>query len=275
MKLRDEMLGRYGSRYDEIWSRIERGLETTDDALWLMGASSYIFSTGGVRWAVDPMFNTPRSGASLEQLGRRAEALLNTLSFALVTHGHADHFDTRLMRRCPRLRWFVPDHLAEKVPPECEKTVVRAGDVLELDGVRITAFDSLHYDAGTDVGVPETGYFAEAGSFRLLFPGDVRDYDAARLPRFGDVSHLFLHVWLGRRNALNWPCGDYAAQMARFALAFAPETVYLAHLLEAAREPDDLWTFAHAGQVADELLALDPALNVRAPLPGRTVRLAD
>lgn len=274
MNARESVLDRYANRYGEIWAGIERGLEAETDAFWLMGAANYIFSTGGVRWAVDPMFNTPRSGASLDALGARAGAVMNTLRFALVTHGHADHFDPRLMSRCPRLNWIVPDHLAARVPDACEDvTVVRPGDMIERDGVTIAAFDSLHYDAGTAVGVPETGYFVKTGDFRLLLPGDIRDYDAARLPTFRRVSHLFMHVWLGRRNALNWPCGDYPERLARFALSFRPETICLAHLLEAERPPEDLWTYAHAGLVADAILAQDPAAAVLAPMHGRAVSL--
>lgn len=272
--VRASVLDRYTNRYDEIWQGIECGLEKEDDAFWLMGASNYLFSTDGVRWAVDPMFNTPRNGASLEKVGDRAKKLLDTMSFALLTHSHVDHFDPKVMRLCPQIEWIVPDHLIGLVPEECENvTRISAGDVIQRGGIEIRAFDSLHYDAGTTVGVPETGYLVDTGWFRLLFPTDVRDYDASRLPQMGRVTHLFSHVWLGRRNALNYPCGDYPDQMAQFALAFAPEKIYLGHLMEAERPPEDLWTYAHAGLVMDAILAQDPAAAVEIPLPGRRVKL--
>ena len=273
--LREAVLARYTSRYDGLWREIERGLAETDDAFWLMGAANYLFSTGGVRWAVDPMFNTPRNGASLETIGsERAKALLDTMAFVLLTHCHADHFDPKAMALCPDIEWIVPDHLLSRVPETCRNvTVIRAGDVIERRGITIRAFDSLHYDAGTTLGVPETGYLVDTGRFRLLFPTDIRDYDAARLPDMGRVTHFFAHVWLGRGNALNYPCGDYPARMARFILAFKPDKIYLAHLMEAERPPEDLWTYAHAGLVLDAILTEKPEADAEIPMVGKTVRL--
>ena len=274
MTVREAMLDRYERHYDEVWSMIERGMSSRTNAFWLMGAANYLFSLDGRRFAVDPMFNTPRSGETLRLVGQRAISLLDACEFILVTHGHADHFDPRLMESCRHTRWYVPAFLAAQLPKGMRNvTLVRAGDRFDLGAFRVTAFDSLHYDAGTDIGVPETGYFIEAGENRLLIPGDVRDYDAGKLPRFDGVTHFFAHVWLGRSNALNWPCGDYPEQMARFAHAFRPARVYLTHLLEAARGEKDLWTYAHAGLVADALLALDPGLSVSMPLLGEAVSL--
>ncbi len=274
MTVRESVLARYARYYGEVWSAIERGAASGADAFWLMGAASYLFSVGGRRFAVDPMFNTPRSGEALRLAGPGAVSLLDGCEFILITHGHADHFDPRLMESCRHTRWYIPAFLADRLPGGMKNaTLVRGGDRFEIGPFHIEAFDSLHYDAGTDTGVPEVGYFIGAGEKRLLLPGDIRDYDAERLPRFGPVTHFFAHVWLGRGNALNWPCGEYPGQMARFALAFRPERVYLTHLLEAERGEKDLWTYAHAGLVADALLALEPGLRVSMPLLGETVLL--
>ena len=276
MTIRESMLGRYTRCYDDVWSAIERGAATCNNAFWLMGAANYIFSINGVRFAVDPMFNTPRSGETFRQVGQRAIRLLDACAFILITHEHVDHFDPRLMESCRRAQWFVPAFLAAQLPKGMRNvTLLRGGDRFQIGAFQITAFDSLHYDAGTDIGVPELGYFIEAGDKRLLMPGDVREYDAGKLPRFDDVTHFFAHVWLGRGNALNWPCGDYPEQMARFVCAFRPTHVYLTHLLEAARGEKDLWTYAHAGLVTDAVLALDPGLRVRTPLLGETVSLEE
>jgi len=262
-------LERYEKRYWEIWNGVQKGIQEEEDAFWLIGASSYIFSVGGVKWAIDPMFNTPRSGVSREQVN--LDSVFDQLDFALLTHRHGDHFDPRLMERYPQLEWIVPDHMEKEIPAVCHEkmTVMKAGDVIERRGVRITAFASLHYDAGTTVGVEETGYFMEAGARRLLFPGDVRDYDAARLPGFDRVTHLFAHVWLGRRNALNWPCGEYPGQFASFHLSFGAEKIYLTHLMEAERPLEDLWTYAHAGLVMDEILGREPGTLVYIPMVGQ------
>lgn len=271
--VRQAVLRRYAERYDEIYGGIEREIAQIDNSFWLMGASNYIFSTGGVRWAVDPMFQTPRDHSSLHLLGEeRARALLRTMRFVLLTHSHADHFDPDVMRLCPDVEWIVPEFLAPMTPEGCRKTVIGAHDVIERDGIVIRAFPSFHYDAGTDRGVPESGYLVEAGECRILMPADVRDY-SRRLPDMGRVTHLFMHVWLGRGNALSYPCGDYPDQLASFALSVHPEKIYLAHLMEAERAPEELWTYAHGGLVMDALLARDPACDVSMPLPGRAQRL--
>ena len=126
------VLRRYAERYGEIFGDIERGLARTDDAFWLMGAANYIFSTGGVRWAVDPMFTTPRDHSSLRALGEeRAKKLLSTMRFMLLTHSHADHFDPEVMRLCPDVEWIVPEHLAAMMPEGCRRTVIGENGVIE------------------------------------------------------------------------------------------------------------------------------------------------
>lgn len=262
-------LERYEKRYREIWDSVQAGIYEGQDAFWLIGASSYVFSAGGALWAVDPMFNTPRSGVSRDQAD--LDGVFGRLDFALLTHRHADHFDPRLMETYPGLEWIVPEHMVGEIPAACREkmTVVKSVDVIERKGIRISAFRSLHYDAGTTVGVEETGYFVEAGQHRLLFPGDIREYDAVKLPVFNGVTHLFAHVWLGRRNALNWPCGEYPDQFARFHLSFGAEKIYLTHLMEAERPLEDLWTYAHAGLVMDEILGREPGAQVYIPMVGR------
>lgn len=267
------VLKRYAERYGEIWQDIERGMNEPEDAFFLMGPANYFFTTGGVKWAVDPMFNVPRTRESAALIN--SDGVMRSLSFVLLTHRHADHFDKELMKQYPDADWIVPDHLMNEIPEELhpKMTVARPGDVITRGEITIRAFKSLHFDAGTTLGVQETGYFVEAGKHRMLFPGDVRDYDAAQYPSFENVTHLFLHVWLGRGNALNWPCGEYPGQMARFAQAFAPKKIMLAHLLEATRPLKDMWTYAHAGLVMDEITALNPAADVCAPMVGKKYRL--
>ena len=139
------------------------------------------------------------------------DAIMNSLNFVLLTHRHGDHFDPELMKRYPHLIWIVPDHLADEVKTHVRPNmmVVKDGDVIRRGEIVIHAFSSLHYDAGTNLGVDETGYFVEANGKRLMMPGDVREYNAARYPAFEGITHFFSHVWLGRKNALNWPCGEY------------------------------------------------------------------
>lgn len=270
---RMNVLKRYEQRYDGIWREIEAGLSGPEDAFFLMGPANYIFQTGGVKWAVDPAFTVPRDRSSVKCI--EPDAVMNSLDFILLTHRHADHFDPELMKSYPELLWIVPDHMEEEIRGygEFNLLVVRPGDVIRRGKIVIHAFRSLHYDAGTTVGVEETGYFVEANGQRIMLAGDVREYDAEKYPKFEGITHFFSHIWLGRRNALNWPCGEYAAQMAEFILAFEPGRVYLAHLLEATRPLTDMWTHAHAGLVTDEIIARKPDAEVIVPAVGRRNRM--
>jgi len=267
------VLKRYAERYDEIWSGIEQGLSEKEDAFFLMGPANYIFQTGGVKWAVDPAFTVPRDRTSIRCID--PDAVMESLDFILLTHRHADHFDPELMKRYPHLLWIVPDHMEAEVREYVQPNmlVVRDGDVIRRGEIVIHAFRSLHYDAGTTVGVEETGYFVEANGHRIMLPGDVREYDAEKYPKFEGITHFFSHIWLGRGNALNWPCGEYAAQMAEFIEAFEPGKVYLAHLLEATRPLPDMWTPAHAGLVTDEIIGRKPDAEVIVPSVGRKNRM--
>ena len=267
--LRTSILNYYTDRYPEVFDRILRAADLDADLFCLMGAENYIFKTGGVLWAVDPMFNTPRSGITREAVKDRLHELFDRLDFVLLTHSHIDHLDTELFRLFPKLRLIVPDHLMNWIPPECENvTCVHYGDSLTIGDIRIDAFRSLHYDKGTTVGVEETGYKVTAGKYALLFPTDVREYDAAKYPDLGTVTHVFGHVWLGRRKALDYPQSGLCAEQAAFLTSFGARVIYLAHIAEAEREPEDLWTYAHAGLLTDAILTRQPDANVRIPMLG-------
>lgn len=267
------ILERYTTRYHEIWADVKKSLSQPGDAFTMMGSTNYIFSTRGVQWAIDPRFNWPFVGNPDDTVD--LGAVFNRLSFVLVTHKHGDHFDPGLMTRFPELNWIVPDHLAELLPDVRmpNLTVVRAGDELLRDGIRIRAFASSHYDEGTTVGVKETGYFIDTGMQRILYPGDIRDYNNNPLPRFECVTHLFSHIWLGRRKALDLPCEPYVTDFARFMLSFGAGKIFLTHTMDPLRKTDDMCTYLHAGLIMDAMIGMDPAADVSIPLPGKRIAL--
>lgn len=264
---------RYEQRYHEIWSGVKQALMQPGDTFTMMGGSNYLFSTGGVLWAIDPRFNwhfsrTPEEMADLD-------AIFPKLRFVLLSHKHGDHFDPGLIERYPTLNWIVPDHLTELVPAACRAymTVVHPGDELVREGIRIRAFDSVHIDAGSTNGVPETGYLVDTGRQRILFPGDIRDYGARSIPHFDEITHLFAHVWLGRNNTLNLPCEPYVEDFARFMLSFGAEKIFLTHLMDPMRRINDMCTYLHGGLVMDAMLGMNPAADISIPLPGRRIGL--
>lgn len=91
----------------------------TEDRAWLLYSANYLFRTGGVRWAMDPL--------SLRHRIPEAPAVdlvrsLNPLDFVVLTHRHADHLDFDLlkaMRRLP-IQWVIPDYILPQVQAEVD-----------------------------------------------------------------------------------------------------------------------------------------------------------
>ncbi len=215
--------------YPEVWAAMisEWNTPFPDDRVWMMSSANYLFRTGGVHWAIDPLsLNWRIAEAAKVDLAYD----LQNLSFVLITHSHIDHLDFNLIAACQELpiRWIVPDFLVSTMQervnlPASRMTIAHAGNRLELEGFRITPFEGQHQATqpdGRTTGVPEMGYLVEQSKKRWLFPGDTRIYDAKRLPDFGPVDVLFAHLWLGRGSAC-WNHHRYWMHFASFALICA------------------------------------------------------
>jgi len=259
--------------YPRLWSRmVDQWRAPRDgDAAWLMYAGSYLFNTAGVKWAIDPVTLGSRIAAAPPV---PAAHDLRDLSFVLLTHAHADHVDESLWRDLSTTptRWIVPAHMMEwfrarvQVPPE-RITPAVDGETIEVEGLTITPFASLHFATdcvGVRTGVEETGYLIDTGRGRYLFPGDVRTYDAARLPNFGDVTAVFAHVFLGRSEALE-PRPSQLDEFVDFYLSFRPRKIILTHLDELGRHAADCWVREHAEMVRRDIHARDPSVEVVIP----------
>ncbi len=268
--------------YARAWARMlgEWGADAAGDRAWLTYAASYLLRTGGVHWAIDPFTLAARiPGAPPVEV-----SALRRLDFALLTHRHNDHLDLGLIRalRDAPITWVIPDFLQPAVIdaaalPRERVITPRAGQPLELNGVRIMPFEGLHYEYGADGapvrGVPALGYLAERGGRRWLFPGDTRTYDAMRLPAFGAVDVLFAHLWLGRGAAL-LPQPPLLDAFCRFCLDLRPARVVLTHLNELGRPAAECWDESHAALALARLQVLSPGLAVEPRQMGESVDLS-
>ena len=263
---------RLAASYPRLWRRLveEWRRDSGGDRAWLMFNASLLFRTGGMRWAVDP-------AGLLGRLGRPpgidwAEDLAG-LNALLLTHAHADHFQPALLRSIRQLPlvWVVPDHLLPDLrrdvdPPADRVRVATPGQRIRLGGLRITPF------AGHHVQVPASGFLVETGRQRLLFPGDIREYDARRLPRFGPIDVLFVNLWLGRGGALA-PHPPLLEAFVNFCLALQPKRTVLLHLWEVGRSEEDLWRRRHARAVRERLIVRAPEVRVDVPAVGGSIAL--
>jgi L-ascorbate metabolism protein UlaG (beta-lactamase superfamily) len=245
------------------WSSSEVG-----DMGWLMYSANYLLRTGGIRWAIDPMFMNWRVP---ETPPVEPASLAEKLEFVLLTHEHADHLDLNLLRnlRNHPITWIVPEEMQAVVVgkggiskdriinPVPMKTVM-------IKGIQITPFESLHWEPPPPGkiephGVPEIGYLVEFNGKRWLFPGDIRDYRVDLLPKVGEIDVLFMHLWLGRKCALveNPP---FVKEFCEFCADLKPKKVTLAHLDEYGRPADNLWDAHHAGLVISQFSQTSPGI---------------
>ncbi len=251
------------------------------EAAWLMYSANYLIKTGETRWAIDPVtLNWRVKDAPPVDTSQ----LASNLDFVLLTHTHGDHFDLDLIRslRGAEITWVIPAWMQARVAQDCglrsEKILTpTSGQPLECHGLRITPFQSLHWeqpvgDAGEPRGVPEMGYQVESGNRNWVIPGDIREYNAAKLPAFGRIDLLFAHLWLGRKSALMRE-PPLLQKFCQFYSDIHPEAIALTHLQEWGRSEDDMWGLQHASQAQECLGQTLPGCRVVAAQTGQKILL--
>ena len=268
-------------RYPSFWHRMvmEWTRPETSDRAWLMYSANYLFRTGGVRWALDPITLRHR----LPVASRVDLDPLVMLDYVVLSHRHADHIDLNLLTRLCDFpaQWIVPEFLYDLVrtieSPRRRAIFAKPMETLELGGLRLTPFEGNHWETspgypGDQRGVPSMGYLAEFNGKRWLFPGDTRSYNANQLPSFGVVDGLFAHLWLGRGCALHSepPLSDAFCQ---FCLGLSSNRILLTHLREFGRDANDYWDGHHAQKIMHRLQAADPRVQVAIALMGNRVTL--
>lgn len=229
----------------------------------MLAPTAMLFRAGQLRFAVDPAIRSREARlASREAL----RALFADIPYVFITHDHVDHMDVSLLSMLADLpvTLYYPacsrdDLLARSSFPASQVVRVREGDVIELPGLRMRAYRGRHFQTdGT--GVPSLMYVAEFEGLRLFLPNDVRDYGLDGFPEIEPPDAMFANVWLGRGQA-QAPSAAAYEEFCDYVAAFAPRHVYLGHLYECLRDSDDIWTFEHAGRVADGLCARMPEVT--------------
>lgn len=267
---------RVSGSYPFLWREIIREWSSGEsaDSAWLTYAANYLFSTAGVRWALDPLSLSARI-PDIEPPDFRAD--LRPCELIVLSHNHNDHLDLDLIRalQSQPLQWVIPQHMLQTVlaqvaiPPQ-RIIVPEYGKPMHFSRLTLTAFEGLHLAQGR--GVPSTGYLVEFGGKRWLFPGDTRRYDRDRLPDFGKLDGVFAHLWLGRACALmeKPPLLD---SFCRFFAGLLAERLVVTHLHELGRDADDYWDEAHVKIVSARFRQIAPALRLAAATTGERVPL--
>ena len=267
--------------YPYLWRRMlsEWQCPEASDRAWLLYSANYLLRTAGVRWALDPL--TLRQRLPIAP-GVDVSALA-ALDYIVLTHRHADHLDVGLLR-CLRefpIHWIVPDALLEPVqelnlPPQ-NITVPHPLEPLHLGNLTLTPFDGLHWEADSSHpdglrGIPSTGYLAEFNGKRWLFPGDIRTYDASRLPSFDSVDGIFAHLWLGRRSALmtSPPLLDH---FCRFYIDLQPKRIVITHMEDFGRDVNDFWDNWHYQMVFANFQKISSYIQISSAKIGESVVL--
>lgn len=267
--------------YPSLWAQmIAQWRLPGDDRAWLSYAANYLFRTGGLRWALDPLTLRQRlPGAPEVDPGG-----LSLLSFVLLTHRHADHLDLHLIRALSSypIRWVIPvpvlpEVLAHAALPESQVIIAHDRQPLQMGGITITPFEGLHWEppptaGAAPRGVPALGYLVEFSGRRWLFPGDVRHYDLRLLPDFGPLDSVFAHLWLGRGAALQ----DEPPLLETFCHFFArlpARRLVVTHLREIGRRAEDYWDERHYALVAARLRQLNSTIQVEHAMMGQSLSL--
>jgi len=240
--------------YPALWTKMiaEWRQPGSQDRAWLMYSANYLFRAGNARWALDPL----RLKHRLPLAPEMPAGDLKDLDFVLLLYAYGDHLDPHLLAQLVDFStfWVIPvpvlESLGAKVEIPADRLIVpEPMRTFQIQGIRITPFDGLHWEkqTGTDSlrGVPAMGYLFEFHDKRWLFPGDTRNYEAGKLPSFGPVDSLFAHLWLGRCSALleSPPLLD---EFCRFCTDLKPKQIVLTHLEEFGHRAGEYWdrTFA-------------------------------
>lgn len=277
---RERALRDYDENFIKYWDKAFSELKAAradENKMWLVGSSSYLFSVGGVKFAVDLQIRRMTDIASISD---RLCDDIGALSFILITHQHDDHFCIPLIKHVCHLpiKWYLPSKMPEEFfaaagISEDFRVSVGAGESFTVGGLRITAFDSQHVRKNSTVNMPENGYYIETKDGSFVIPADVRDYGYRDYPSFDGVDLCISHLWAGD-NAIDedayLPMID---EFVDFSLSLGAKRYFICHLYEIGRKDKYMWHDAHAALAIERFLKRSPGVTVEIPRLGCSYKL--
>ena len=270
------MKQRMEARFSDWWDALMKGVNTEGDGFGLFGPSSYVLRVGEAKILIDPCFRFPSLG---EKIAERLPADLAAFDAVVLTHSHGDHLCKHFWKcaeGAPVKNLYVPaffeDELLRKnnIDPN-RVSRIEPGSKIPVKNATVLAFLSNHKRETQTVGLPELGYSFRAAGKTYLMPCDVRTYTPGFFGKLvgSAPDAMFSHIWFSAKHGLAAPWEPKLTEFCNFINAFRPKRVVLAHLYETGRTPDEMWSYLHAGAVADRLLAISPETDVTVPQLGQ------
>lgn len=274
----EQARGEYKKSFKE---RLEGALsafrETKEDALYLIGPSSYMISLMGEKLAIDPQVRRA------EELMLVKDAIIDafrSVSTVLITHEHDDHFCTELTRLLKNedILWVLPEGMRQKWVEESELPAekirfVREGDTLSIGSLTVKVFDSPHVPFGEEKELVERGYEIACERGRILAPGDIREYAYTDYPPLDPPALCLAHVWAGNDSIHPEEFLPRMEKCADFFARFHAKRYFLGHLYEIGRDQMHMWDMSHAALLSEKLRARLADCCVQAPILGCGYRL--
>lgn len=134
----------------------------------MLGHATLLIEVDGKRILTDPWLTDPLYLRQLRHKGAFSAEILPPLDLVLVSHGHADHFDTETLLKIPK---EVPVVIFQSYENAARKAgfkevyPVRDGDTFFLNGIEIQALPGKH------IGGTAT-YLISGKEGKIFFGGD-------------------------------------------------------------------------------------------------------
>lgn len=174
-------------------SEIEKTkIENDEIKTWSLINMGAVIRTKNHTIAIDTA-NLPFSQAS--------DDLINLVDIFLVTHDDGDHYDYSLLKKASekKSKVILPDGFIIKSSQPENIIVAIDGKTIEIDGVKITGYQTDHRGDGNFAG-GGNWYVIESDGFKILHTGDGRDFknkdEEKRVYSMGDIDILLGNIMI-------------------------------------------------------------------------------